>query len=96
LSYLHIPDELDDWLKHINREYTSNYLFEHFLQGIGIPSKSHFEDTQQHFTGYIDLSGIDKELFHLWVFCWALTGSPAVDFGSSGLRVCTVFQYFIA
>ena len=61
LSYLHIPDELDDWLKHINREYTSNYLFEHFLQGIGIPSKSHFEDAQQHFTGYVDLSRIDKE-----------------------------------
>jgi len=92
LSYLHIsdiPDELDDWLKHINREYTSNYLFERFLQGTGIPSKLHFEDAQQHFTGYVDLSAIDKESFRPRVFCWALTGSPAVDFGSSGLRVRT-------
>ena len=58
-----IPDELDNQLKLINRNYTSQYLIERFLQGKGIPSGLHFEDAKQHFTDYVDLSHTHGVIF---------------------------------
>jgi len=78
---------LDFALKQVNRDYTIQYLFLRFLQGTGIPSNPHFEDATHHFSGHVDLSHIDKKSFRPRIFCWALTGSPALDFGSSGLHV---------
>jgi len=68
-------------------------LVERFLQGNGIPSLPHFEEARPHFSGVVDLGEIEEAAFRPRIFCWALTGSPTIDVGAPGIRVCSFLLF---
>jgi hypothetical protein len=59
-----------------------------FLKGKGIPCKQRFADARIHFNDIINLDAVEEEGFRAKIFCWAVTGSYALEPNAAPISVC--------
>ena len=63
-------------------------LFASFLKGKGILYMQCFVDDQNHFNDIINLDSVKENGFHAKMFCWAVTGSYALEPDAAPIAVC--------